>query len=209
MTFHEIIDSLIDVSEVPEAKRIGKGYEDAIASIHLELSTLEDVEIACYHEAGHWSSAIASADQLQADGSLFEVTGPRIKYFPPANGRAESFDATPTGLQMVGMEDWKAESGEDVEVMARIAVSGGESVLRFYGPTAKRGDANDRMRFDVFCRETRLRLGSVIDPPHLYWDQAIIDVRPNFNDTIFALGVLQKAELIKRRQFGPVFGFHT
>ena len=113
MTFFEIIDSLIDVTDVPLCKQNGEGYESARKVIHEELSSVKDVEVACHHEAGHWAVAVASADQLEADGSLFEVGGPRIKYHYPVDGKPEHYEPTTTRLIMTGMEDWLPESNED------------------------------------------------------------------------------------------------
>jgi hypothetical protein len=205
MTFSEIIYNLIDVTNVPESKRSGVEYEAARNLIHEELSTVEDVEIACYHEAGHWAFAVLVANQLGVNGSLFDVVGPRIKYNETAK---KPYDPTPTGLSLPGMENWKAQIAEDVTAMARIAVAGGESVHHFYGPKRKRGDKNDRERFEALCGEAHMRLGRIIQPPHIYWNQAIEDAREiDFKDGVFALQISSKAELIKHQLFGPVFRF--
>jgi hypothetical protein len=205
MTFYEVIDNLIDVTGVPETKRSGIEYEAARNLIHIELSSMEEVEVACYHEAGHWAFAILVANQLAVDGSLFEVVGPRIKYDV---SKKNPYDATPTGLSLPGMENWKAQDEDDVGAMARIAVAGGESVHHFFGPTQKRGDKNDKDRFEEFCKNARMRLGGVVEPPHVYWGQAIKDAQIDFKDTLFALRISAKAELVKHQQFGPVFRSH-
>jgi hypothetical protein len=210
MTFYEIIDGLIDAGdEVPAVKRNGDGYAAARKLIHDELASPHDVEVACYHEAGHWAVAVASADQLEADGSLFEVCGPRIKYYYPVDGKPERYEATPTGLKMVGMENWLPKSGSDVKIMARIAMAGGESVQHFYGPNQKRGDVNDTGRFDELCRNTRLRLGGVIEAPYIYREKALEEIQTDFRNVMFASNVSERAERVKQERFGPVFGFHT
>jgi hypothetical protein len=206
MTFYEIIDSLIDVTGVPKCQQKGEGYESARKSIHDEFATVEDVEIGCYHEAGHWAFAVLVANQLGVDGSLFDVVGPRIKY----DAKTNLYDATPTGLSLPGMENRKAQNESEVMAMARIAVAGGEAVHHFYGPNQNRGDKDDRDRFKVYSKEARLWLGGPIDPPHVYWNKAIEDARGiDFKDALFALRVSQKAELVKEQQFGPVFRSHT
>ena len=206
MTFFEIIESLINVTNVPEAKRSGVEYEAARKLIHESLSCPEDVEAASYHEAGHWAFGILVANQLGVDGSLFDVVGPRIKYDTMNN----LYDATPTGLSLPGMKNWKAQDEDDVMAMARIAVAGGESIHHYYGPQGKRGDKNDRCRFDAFCKDARLRLGGPIQPPHVYWDQAIADARgTNFKDVLFTSVIESKAALVRQQQFGPVFRSDT
>ena len=146
------------------------------------------------------------ANQFRVDGSLFEVVGPRIVYDIQNN----LYDATPTGLSLPGMENWKAQNANDVKAMARIAVAGGESVHHFYGPAQKRGDTNDRDRFDGFCKDARLRLGGPIDPPHVYWNNAIKDVREiDFKDALFALLFSLNAEIVMEHHLGPVFVFNN
>ena len=205
MTLHEIIDSLIDLSEVSLDKRGGDKYEQARQIIHDSLNTVDDVEAACFHEAGHWAQAFLAAHQLDADGSLFKVVGPTIKY----NRSKDTYDATPTGLKLVGMEGWRASSEDDVKIMARIAVAGGESILCFYGPSRGRADGNDIGRFKCFCRETRGYLGGIINAPHVYLNEATTDVRRDFQEERFKILLRAKTELIKRDVFGPVFRHHT
>jgi hypothetical protein len=53
MTFYEIIDNLIGLTQVPEDKRQGDGYETARKEIHDNLAADEDVKAVCYHEAAH------------------------------------------------------------------------------------------------------------------------------------------------------------
>ena len=205
-TFWETIDGLIDLSGVPEAKRNGAEYEAARRSIHDDLPDITHVEVACHHEAAHWAEAVLAANQLGADFSRFTVIGPTIKYdalqYVP-------FDATCTGLRMGGMDNWRAQTSVDVEIMARIAVAGSESVHHFYGAKAKRGDANDMRRFTIFCKEVRTRLGGLIDPPHVYLQNAVRDVQADLRDDAFTTVVRRKAEAIKRECFGPVFDPHT
>ena len=203
MTFFEIIDNLIDVTGVPVLKQNGEQYEDARKLIHTELSTVEGVEIACYHEAGHWAQAVLA---LGADGSLFEVVGPRIKY---DESKKNPYDPTPTGLSLPGLKDWKAQVEEDVKVMARVAVAGGESVHRFFGPVVKRGDKDDIERFKAFCQDARNRLGGIIEPAHIYLNEARENVRKDFENERFKNLVQSKAELVKKEVFRPVFEFHT
>jgi hypothetical protein len=205
MTVHEIIDGMIDVRDVPPEKREGSEYEAARKQIHDELSTIRDVEAACYHEAGHWAYAVVAANQFGVDGSLFQVVGPRIRY--DASDKNYPYDATPTALRLVGMQNWKPRSDDDVEIMARVAVAGGESVHHFYGLTQKRGDENDNARFKIFCKEARNRLGGLIDAPHVYWGDAKIEVRKNFKKVRSV--VETKAKEIMKEQFGPVFVLRT
>jgi hypothetical protein len=204
VTFFEIIDRLINVDEVPDTKRGGPQYEAARSLIHTELSSVKDVEVACHHEAGHWAQAVLAANQLGADAALFTVIGPTIRYDPL---KKNPYDASPTGLRLVGLEHWRPQGEEDIEIMARIAVAGGESVFRFYGANQKRGDANDLCRFKELCRDARNRLGGLIGAPHLYWDAALEPVRKDFTDDGFKKVITAKAAEIERLQFTPVFDF--
>jgi hypothetical protein len=197
MTFLEMMDRLIDVTEVPEDKRCGEGYESARRSIHEELSNALDVDVACHHEAAHWAEAVLAADQLGMDGSMFEVVGPSIKYDPST----DTYEPTSTGLKMIGTEGWAVQGEEGVRILARIAVAGGESVHHFYGPNQKRGDTNDIGQFNELCRQARMRLGSTIQAPHVYIDEAKESVRTDFEDDRFKETVRLKAQQIKNEQF--------
>jgi hypothetical protein len=201
MTFCEIIDALINVDEVPDNKRSGPQYEAARNIIHAELSSVKDVEVACHHEAGHWTQAVLAAKQLGADRALFTVIGPTIRYFP---SNENPYDASPTGLRLIGLENWRAQGGEDIEIMARIAVAGGEAVSSFYGADQKRGDANDLCRFKELCREARTRLGGIIEAAHLYWDAALPIVGTDFANEDFKNVIAGKSAEIMRLQFTPV-----
>lgn len=199
MTFYEMIDRLIDLTEVPEDKRRGEGYESARRLIHEELANVMDVDVACHHEAAHWAEAVLVANQfgIGIDGSLFKVVGPSITYDPSK----DTYEPTPTGLKMIGMEGWKAQTEEHVKILARIAVAGGESVHHFYGPNQKPGDGNDIGRFNELCREAHMGLGSLIEPPHVYINDARESVRKEFEDERFKETVRVKARMIKKEQF--------
>jgi hypothetical protein len=197
MTFYEMIDRLIDVTEVPENKHSGEGYESARRLIHEELTNVKDVDVGCHHEAAHWSEAVLAANQLGVDVSLFKVVGPRITY----DASRDAYEPTPTGLKMIGMEGWKAQTEEEVKILARIAVAGGESVHHFYGPNQKRGDGNDIGRFNELCREARMRLGSIIQAPPIYINEARDSVRADFENERFRETVRLKAQMIKKEQF--------
>ncbi len=123
MTVYEIIDGLIDVSQVLPEKQKGEGYESARKLIHDEFATAEDVEVGCYHEAGHWTQAILSANQLKINPSGIKVIGPGIKYYGPRDGKPERYDAFPLKVEMDGIDDWRAEIEDDVRAIARIAVA--------------------------------------------------------------------------------------
>lgn len=63
LDFREIIDKLIDVSSLTDKQTTGDEYEAAREWIHSDLRTPHDVEVACYHEAGHWAVAVIEAEQ--------------------------------------------------------------------------------------------------------------------------------------------------
>ncbi len=87
MTFYEIINGLVDAGDkVLADRRSGDDYTTARKRIHDELASPHDVEVACYHEAGHWVYSLP-------------VIGPRIEYYPATNGKPEKYNATPTGLE--------------------------------------------------------------------------------------------------------------
>src|SRR6266702_4694249 len=100
MTFYEIIDGLIDAGDKVQAdKRSGDGYATARQRIHEELASSHDVEVACYHEAGHWAYSLPVVKLSVGNLKLLRVIGPRIKYYAATDGRPEKYDATPTGLE--------------------------------------------------------------------------------------------------------------
>ena len=207
MTLHEIIEKLIDDGSLEADKRCGQGYEDAKKSIHDDLQTVEDVEVACHHEAGHWAYTVMESGWLGIDPADVRVVGPTIKY---DSSKTDPYDSTPTGLRMGVSNNWKAQCEKDVEAIARIAVAGGESVRSFYGAGQRRGDKDDWPRFDFFCREAKNRLGRIVsDTPKDYWDAAILIVRASFEDQAFKQIVKMKAEKIKINPFGPVFDSRT
>lgn len=199
MTLYETIDSLIDVTNVPEEKRQDKQYELARKAIHDELSSVENIEIACYHEAGHWSEAVLAAHYLGANPQQVHVIGPTIGY------KQGKYDPIPTGLKIHGVESWQPQSENEVKAMARIAVAGAISVQHFRPDCTTCGDTNDIGRFDQFCRDAHMRLRGTIQPPHIYIDEAKEAVRKDFCDPVFVEMVRLKSEAIKSEQFGPVF----
>ena len=208
MTFYEAIDELIDVHKVPDTKKNGDGYENARQLIHEELSNHEDVEVACYHESGHWAYAVVSANQLGIDASQIDVVRPRIEYHPPINSELEWYESTPTGLTLPGTNRL-AYTEENVKIMARIAMAGGETVQHFFGLSQKRGDLNDIVRFDAFCKQAHLILGSIIGPPFSYREEAIKEIRRDFSNKRFDLIIRTKATLVSQNQFGSVFALCT
>jgi hypothetical protein len=199
MTHRDIIDDLIDVSGVPECKRHGEKYEQARESIHKDLATPEDVEAACYHEAGHWYEAVAASDYLGIDSSEITVHGPRIKY----DSKTDEYDVANAGIQAKELKSFKAQSEEDVKAMARIVVAGGVTVRHF--DKSKPGDKDDKPRFEAFARDARNRLGGIIDPPHEYWDDATDGIEKQFQDSDYRNAVKSKAEEIKNSLFARVF----
>src|SRR5258708_1109945 len=100
MTFYEIIDGLIDAGDlllnkqerVPGGKGSDKDYTDVRAVIHQELSSVEDVETACYHESAHFIYSTLLGFKLQKDVTYFRVIGPTIKYHPPNGTNPEWYE---------------------------------------------------------------------------------------------------------------------
>lgn len=206
MTFWEIIDRLIDDGDqVPLINRKGNGYEAARKLIHDELSSEHAVEVACYHEAAHWVYSIPIIKLSGGDFTLLKVVGPRIDYYPAANGKPEKYEPTPTGLQSPRI-DPRNYSNRLLELLAMVAVAGGESVFQFYGPKEKRGDTNDDGRFFARHEEFRFCLtrGIVSEDAGVYWKKALKDVRDDFKQN--QLLIAAKAEQIKQEVFYPVFG---
>jgi hypothetical protein len=206
VTFYEIIDGLIDAGDkVPPVKRNGDGYAAARKLIHDELASPHDVEVACFHEAGHWAYYLPVVRQSGGNDKLLKVIGPRIEYYPAAKGKPEKYDATPTGLESPRI-DPREYTSRLFTLLAKIAVAGGESVFQFYGPNAKRGDINDRGRFDERHAEFRFVLTQRVinEDADAYWQKALKDVKDDFkaNQLVIAF----KAEKIKQEVFYQVFG---
>jgi hypothetical protein len=207
MTFYEIIDALIDVSQIPPEKQKGEGYGSARKLIHDEFATAEDVEVGCYHEAGHWAYSLPVVKLSGGNIKLLKVIGPRIEYYPAANGKPEKYDPTPTGLESpkIARADY---SDPLLELLAKVAVAGGESVCQFYGPKAKRGDIYDRNKFCATHQEYRFCLtrSIVSEGADVYWLQALKEVQDDFKEN--QLLIATKAEKIKQEVFYPVFGLN-
>jgi hypothetical protein len=203
-TFYEIIDGLINVEQVPVDKRSGDGYVAARKLIHDELSSEHDVEVACYHEAAHWTYSIPVIKLSVGDQRLLKVVGPRIEYYPATNDRPEKYDPIPMGLQSPHI-DPRDYSDRLLELLAKVAVAGGESVCQFYGPKEKRGDTNDYGRFCDRHEEFRFCLTRrvVSKDADAYWKQALKDVQDDFRQNQLLIAV--KAEKVKQEVFYQVF----
>ena len=201
MSLYDIIESLIDVSSVPPEKQTDPDYERARNRIHAELTSAKDVEIASYHEAGHWVQAVSVTNDLGLDKSRFTVVGPRIEY------KQGEYIPTATGLKMHGMEDWQPVCEDDVRIIARIGVAGGESVRCFYGEIENVGDAYDKGVFETFCIATRQKTGGqIIQLSHKqYWSEARREVQLEFQKEPVKNDIHMKAKSIMRDVFGPVF----
>jgi hypothetical protein len=208
MTFYDVIDGLIDAGDkVPAVKRNGDDYTTARKIIHDELASQHDVEVGCFHEAGHWAYSLPVVKLSGGNTKLLKVIGPRIKYHPATNDKSQKYDATPTGLESPKI-DRPDYSNRLLKLLAKVAVAGGESVSQFYGPKEKRGDTNDRGKFCALHKEYRFCLTRSIirEDADVYWLQALKDVQNDFKEN--QLLIASTAEKIKREVFYQVFGLN-
>ena len=208
MTLYEIIEGLIDANDlllkanerVPVDQRNHKDYLDARRYIHEHLPTKEAIELACYHEAGHYFAAVEVATQLNLDSSNFKVVGPSIRYEPK---KWYPYNWTPIGLYAPGLENPKIQDEVDAVLLARISMAGGESVRGFYGSKTKRGDGGDIFKFGEICKTAPQ--GVLTQEPKTYMVHARRHFRKKLKDVQFRVKVSLKAEETKGALFGPVF----
>ena len=210
MTFHEIIDSLIDVKQVPEEKRCGDGYEAARKDIHDNLATIEDVTAGCYHEAGHLIYATNFGFALQVDVSGFRILGPHITYHPATNDEAERYEPTPMAISTPGLQRQLRDTSDAVFEMAKIGVAGGETIeyfrVKLNKPMWKRGDKNDEGRFNGFANGVLSRVGHPpIDFPHNYWRDAKTAVQEDFAQGRYNSEIEREALIAKIQVFPLLF----
>jgi hypothetical protein len=213
MTFSEAIDALIDAGDlllsepdrVPLDKRGDKKYSNARATIHQELSSIEDVEAACYHESAHFVYSTFLGFKLKKDVTLFRIIGPTIKYHPRNDPYPEWYEPTPTAVQTPGLP--LPYDNESLEELALVAVAGGESV-RCFRPKQKRGNKNDYGRFDQVREMVFIRLHRdyrhTIKSTKSYWKKAAREVRNGFKQGVNNQLIEVKARLVMTEVFGPV-----
>jgi hypothetical protein len=207
MTLHEIIDSLIDVTGVPLLKQQGKKYEDARKEIHDNLTTIEDVTAACYHEAGHLIYANLVGFKYNVNTTDFKILGPRIKYVEE-NG-VDCYDATPTAIDCPGLHTKIPETNDGLFDTATISIAGGESVSHFSKkknkPMWKRGDYDDRDRFQRFATNIYMRVGRPINPYMTHWRDAAVKVLVDFASETYTSDIETEALYAMMHVFRPVF----
>jgi hypothetical protein len=214
MTFYEIIDGLIDAGDlliteserVPADKRSNKDYEDARDMIHQELSDVEDVTTACYHESAHYAYSVFLGYKLKRDVTHFKVVGPSIKFHSPTDTEPEWYEPTPTAVSAPGLQ--LPYDSESLEELALIAVAGGESV-RWFRPGQKRGNRSDYKRFKQVRKLVFGRLHpdyrDTIKPVNYYWKKAAQEVRNEFKQGLHNQLIDLKSQLVMTEVFGPVF----
>jgi hypothetical protein len=210
MTFHETIDSLIDVVGVPAGKRSGAGYEAARQDIHDNLATIEDAAAGCYHEAGHLIYATNFGFALGIDVSEFRILGPNITYHPATVKDSEWYEPTAMAISTPGLQMKVRDTSDAVLEMAKIGVAGGESIEffrnKFNKPMWKRGDRNDKDRFKIFATGVLIRVGNPpIDFPHNYWRDAKTAVQQDFAQGVYNSDIEREALIAKIQVFPHVF----
>jgi hypothetical protein len=200
VNFYDTIESLINVDLVPEKKRIGENYEAARNEIHEELSTPEDVEAVCYHEAAHWIYAEFLGFELELsedDLALIKPVGPRITYHP-SDDKPERYEAIVSAMA-VPIIRTTSYTERIVELLARMAVAGGESTNHFF-KSHKRGDTDDLTLFQNRYKTARLTLTD-IPIPAVYLADARLYVQVDLRRDEFIKQLHEKAEQVRQACF--------
>jgi hypothetical protein len=201
VTFYDTIESLID-NQVPVPNRKGDGYDAARKEIHDALATPEDVEAVCHHEAAHWIYAefLGFALKLNpSDQSLIKPVGPRVVYYAaktPAD--KPRYEATISAIAVPVIRT-TAYKHEIVELLARMAVAGGEATNHFF-KSHKRGDTDDIALFKERYKTARLKLGN-IPIPNTYLKEARDYVQTDLQRDEFIKQIHEKAEQVRQECF--------
>jgi hypothetical protein len=226
MTFYDIIDSLIDLSKVDKDKQKGDGYEAAPQwsgqkrptvvrskaarrEIHDNLTTIEDVTAACYHEAGHLIYANLIGFKYAVNTAGFRILGPQIEYHEATNIKPARYEGTPTAICCPGLHVKIPDTNPGLLDTAMISVAGGEAVGYFSAKNNKsmwkRGTYDDQERFKRFATDVRNRVGRPIEPYITHWQDATTNVRKDFASDLYVSDIETEALCAMMLVFRPVF----
>jgi hypothetical protein len=199
VTFYDTIESLID-NQVPVPNRKGDGYDAARKEIHDALATPEDVEAVCHHEAAHWIYADFLGFELEFNPdemSLIKPARPCIAYYPSVE-EPTRYEAIVSAIAIPVIQTTKY-THRVVELLARMAVAGGEATNYFF-PSHKRGDTDDLAMFKTRYDAARLKLGN-IPIPNTYLKEARDYVQTDLQRDEFIKQIHEKAEQVRQECF--------
>jgi hypothetical protein len=138
--------------EVPEKRRGDPDCVRACATVLMELTTSEDIEGVCIHEAGHFIYAEKLGVIVGFRPDDIKMHGPRIIFHPNPTVFQSEFEPSPGMIETPFRQMGIKLTLSILKMLANIAVAGGVFAGEFANqPT--RGTVGDTEAFEDYYRE--------------------------------------------------------